>query len=83
METHRERIEVELDEQFDAAELTGEVERIVEASGVVDGTVTIFSEGATAAVTTIEFESACLADLERALDEIAPADAEYAHNEKM
>ncbi len=83
MQVYRETVEVKLDEQFDAAELTGEVERIVAASGVHEGTVSVFSEGATAAVMTIEFEPRCLADLERALDEIAPADAESAHNEKL
>lgn len=82
MITHRECIEVELDAEFDAADLSGEVERIVAESGVRDGTITIFSAGATAAVTTIEYEPGCLTDLQRALDQIAPAHEDYAHNER-
>ena len=82
METHRETITAELEAEFDAADLSREVERIVAESGVREGTVSLFSEGATAAVTTIEYESGCLADLGRALDEIAPADGTYEHNKR-
>ncbi|MFB6265383.1 MAG: secondary thiamine-phosphate synthase enzyme YjbQ [Bradymonadaceae bacterium] len=82
MEHYRERVEVELDANFDAANLEPHVDRIVAASGVSEGTVTVFSAGATAAVTTIEFESGCLSDLERALEQIAPSHEDYAHNEK-
>ena len=82
MKVYRETVERQLEAEFDAADLSGAVERIVNDSGVVEGTVSIFSEGATAAVTTIEYESGCLSDLRRALDEIAPVDRRYAHNEK-
>ena len=82
METHRETITAELEAEFDAADVSGEVERIVAESGIREGTVSLFSEGATAAVTTIEYESGCLADLRRALDEIAPPDGTYEHNKK-
>ena len=82
MTVHRGRITVELEAEFDAADLSADVDRIVDQSGIVTGTVTIFSEGATAGVTTIEYESGCLTDLERALAEIAPANLDYAHNEK-
>lgn len=79
---HREQVTVDLEAEFDAADLTEAVERAVAESGVREGTVSIFSEGSTAAVTTIEYESGCLADLERALDEIAPTDIPYEHDEK-
>jgi secondary thiamine-phosphate synthase enzyme len=36
--------------------------------------------GSTGSITTIEYESGALADLRRALDLLAPADADYAHN---
>jgi secondary thiamine-phosphate synthase enzyme len=45
-----------------------------------EGVVTIFTPSSTSAITTIEFESGALADLRRALDIIAPPDAEYQHN---
>jgi secondary thiamine-phosphate synthase enzyme len=44
------------------------------------GAVILSLKGSTGAVTTIENEPGALADLRRALDQIAPADAEYAHN---
>jgi secondary thiamine-phosphate synthase enzyme len=36
--------------------------------------------GSTGAITTIEYESGALSDLRRALDDIAPAEGDYAHN---
>ncbi|MFB6350241.1 MAG: secondary thiamine-phosphate synthase enzyme YjbQ [Bradymonadaceae bacterium] len=88
MKTYRETIDTDLaaglvpEESLEFDDLSSEVERIVAESGIREGTVSLFSEGATAAVTTIEYESGCLADLRRALDEIAPVDATYEHNKK-
>ena len=82
MAVHRERVTFDLDAEFDAANLGESVDRAVAESGICSGTVTVFSEGATAGITTIEFESGCLADLQRALDDIAPANLDYAHNQK-
>lgn len=64
----------------DIHEITGQVAEVVRASSVVSGLVTVHAPGSTAAVTTIEYESGALADLKRALEAIAPADGEYAHN---
>lgn len=46
------------------------------------GLLNVFVPGSTAGVTTIEHESGCVADLRRALEEIAPRDRDYKHNEK-
>jgi len=61
-------------------DITGAVLEVVDTSEVKEGIVTIFCPGSTSAVTTIEFESGALADLERLFDEIAPQDREYQHN---
>ena len=45
-----------------------------------EGSVLVFTPGSTAAVTTIEYEPGALSDLERLLEELAPAGGEYAHN---
>lgn len=45
------------------------------------GLLNITVPGSTAGVTTIEYESGCVSDLQRALDEIAPQDRKYEHNE--
>lgn len=49
-------------------------------SGVRTGVLTVQMLGSTGAMTTIEYESGALKDLRRALDQIAPADADYGHN---
>lgn len=63
-------------------DLTDAVAERVSASGVRDGTVTVFCPSSTSALTTIEFEAGALADLRRALDEIAPPDRDYQHNRR-
>lgn len=74
--THR----VDLDAPFDAADLSSAVAHAVRNSKVKEGVVILFAEGSTAALTTVEFESGCLADLKRALERVAPISDEYAHN---
>lgn len=66
--------------QGDTKDLTGEVAKAVAASGAAAGVVTVFVVGSTAGVTTIEFEPGAVADLDRAFEQIAPRDAEYAHH---
>lgn len=61
-------------------DLTGEIGRIVAASGVDAGIVNVSGVGSTLGVTTLEFEPGCVKDLQRALDQIAPANHDYAHN---
>ena len=64
----------------DIHDITAQVAGAVSASGLKTGTVTIFCPSSTSAITTIEYESGALADLRRLLDEIIPAQQEYAHN---
>lgn len=69
-----------LDAEFGHRDVTREVEALVTRSGVREGMVVVALTGSTGAVTTIEYEDGALADLRRALDRLAPADASYAHN---
>ena len=64
----------------DMHDITTEVDRALHESGVHNGLVTVFTASSTSALTTIEYESGALADLQRALDEIAPQNREYKHN---
>lgn len=66
--------------EFGHRDLTPELEELVRASGVRTGTLAVQLVGSTGAITTIEYEPGALADLRRALDALAPADADYAHN---
>lgn len=52
-----------------------------QTSGPSAGVAHLFVSGSTAALTTIEYEPGALADLTRALEQIAPVAGHYAHNE--
>lgn len=77
-----ETIELQTRGHAQMIDITGAVAEKVETSGVGSGTVTLFCPGSTGALTTIEYESGALADLERTFDEIVPVDREYAHNRR-
>jgi len=66
----------------DIVDLTPQISREVKKSSVVNGTVTVFVPGSTAAITTIEFESGVINDLRKAIDRMAPEDIYYEHNER-
>ncbi|MDX1415056.1 MAG: secondary thiamine-phosphate synthase enzyme YjbQ [Candidatus Promineifilaceae bacterium] len=61
-------------------DITDEISKGVDDSDFTNGIVTVFCPSATSALTTIEYESGCLEDLERLFDEIIPSDHHYAHN---
>lgn len=64
----------------DMHDITQQVADAVQGSGLASGVVTIFTPSSTSGLTTIEYESGALADLERLLDETVPADRDYRHN---
>jgi secondary thiamine-phosphate synthase enzyme len=63
-------------------DITEQVVRAVAESGVETGIVNVAGTGSTLGITTLEFEPGCVADLERALEKIAPSKSDYAHNER-
>ncbi len=64
----------------EVVDLTGEVSLLVQEAPVRSGIITIFCPSSTSALTTIEFERGCVADLQRLFDELVPPEADYAHN---
>ena len=66
--------------ECDIIDLTGAVREALAKSGLERGTVTVFVPGATAGVTTVEFEDGLVQDLKTAFEKIAPRRGEYAHN---
>jgi len=60
--------------------ITDAVQQAVTEAGLSDGNITIFTPSATSALTTLEFESGCVADFQRLFDEIADPERHYAHN---
>jgi secondary thiamine-phosphate synthase enzyme len=73
-------LNIETAGEGDIIDITPGVRKFLSESGLSDGIADIFCEGSTAAITTIEYESGVLEDLKRALNVIAPADAEYKHD---
>jgi secondary thiamine-phosphate synthase enzyme len=65
----------------DMHDLTGQVEKIVAASGVKVGTVNLFNVGSTAAVGTIEYEPGLQRDLPTLLDKLIPPSRDYGHEQ--
>ncbi|TGC10980.1 secondary thiamine-phosphate synthase enzyme YjbQ [Methanolobus halotolerans] len=66
----------------DIIDLTADVSSLVASSGVMDGIVMVFVPGSTAAISTIEYESGLISDLQEALERLVPQDFNYRHNEK-
>lgn len=64
----------------DIFDITQQVATAVRETGLQAGTVTIFTPSATSALTTIEYESGCVQDLQRLFDEIVSPQRHYAHN---
>jgi secondary thiamine-phosphate synthase enzyme len=72
--------EVSTTGQGDAQDLTTIVAKAVAGSALTTGVATIFVVGSTAGVTTLEFESGVVQDLDRALQRLAPREGEYQHH---
>ncbi len=61
-------------------DITDDVARKVAESGISDGIVTIFTPSATSSLTTIEYESGAISDLQTLFERLVPQDLEYRHN---
>ena len=64
----------------DIIDITPQAKKVVRDSNILEGIIHLFVQHSTAALTTIEFEPGVLSDLRRALSELAPDNAVYAHN---
>ena len=73
-------IELKTRGNADILDITQEVTKMVGETRLNAGIITLFSPSATSAITTIEYESGCLADLRRLFDEIVDPARHYAHN---
>ena len=64
----------------DVVDVTSDVSELVSKSGLSSGIVTVFAPGATAGVTTIEFEPGLVEDIDELFERIAPRNRDYHHN---
>jgi len=74
--------EVKTTDGTDILDLTPRVAGQVEETGVVDGLLTLFIPGSTAALSTIEFETGVINDLRAAIDRLLPRDLPYEHDRR-
>lgn len=79
---YHKKIQFETNGEGDIIDITPRVKAAVSESGIKEGLVTVFVNGSTAAVTTIEYEPGVLSDLRRALSVLAPDDISYAHDSR-
>jgi secondary thiamine-phosphate synthase enzyme len=66
--------------QTDVRNITDAVQETVGKSNLQAGTATVFCPSSTSALTTLEYEPGCVADLKRMFEELLPSGREYAHN---
>ena len=79
---HSETISLSTKGFGDILDITHHVDAMIDRSKIENGLVTVFCPGSTGAVTTIEYESGVLRDLQRAIEKIAPSDIPYEHDRR-
>lgn len=65
---------------FSVKNVTDELLKFVEQTGVMEGQAFVFYQHTTGGVILMEYEAGIMADLEEVLDEIAPVERVYRHH---
>ncbi|RLC69469.1 MAG: YjbQ family protein [Chloroflexi bacterium] len=73
-------IELRTRGRCDIQDITSQVNQEVAQSGVKNGIVTVFVPGSTGGVTTIEFESGLISDLQQMFERVIPTNIAYKHD---
>ena len=76
------RISLKTKGECDIVDITPQVQEQVAGAGVNSGTVTLFVTGSTAGISTIEFESGVLSDLQNMWERIVPRNIPYHHDRR-
>jgi secondary thiamine-phosphate synthase enzyme len=78
------QVEVQVDTkgEGDIIDLTRAVTAFVNSTGIRTGTCHVYVGGSTAAITTIEYEPGLKRDFPALLQQLAPREAAYEHNER-
>jgi secondary thiamine-phosphate synthase enzyme len=66
----------------DILDITRHVDAVTDRSGIKNGLVTVFCPGSTGSVTTIEYESGIVSDLQKAIEKIVPSSIPYEHDKR-
>ncbi|RLJ07632.1 MAG: YjbQ family protein [Candidatus Aenigmatarchaeota archaeon] len=74
-------IKVSSEPETDLIDITDEVSRLVESSGIKNGAVVLFVPGSTASLSTIEYEPNLIEDFKNIMERLVPSDIQYKHKE--
>ncbi|MCJ7616603.1 MAG: secondary thiamine-phosphate synthase enzyme YjbQ [Desulfobacterales bacterium] len=73
------QVNVQLKTGIDIVDISSELQRLIEKSKIINGTLNATVIGSTGSITTIEFEPGVVEDLRLAVNRLAPPDLEYEH----
>jgi secondary thiamine-phosphate synthase enzyme len=74
------RIQITTDGQGDTINVTTDIAREVNNSGVNSGTVTVFMPGSTAGISAIEYEPGLMSDIKQMWERLVPSNITYEHD---
>jgi secondary thiamine-phosphate synthase enzyme len=74
-------ITVRLDTGPDIVDVTGDLGKVIQKSGIQAGSLAATIVGSTGSITTLEYEPGVVDDLKEAINRIAPPGIYYAHEE--
>ena len=66
----------------DIIDITHRVDGVLGHSKIENGLVTVFCPGSTGSVTTLEYESGMVSDLQRAIERMVPSNTPYEHDNR-
>ncbi len=82
MGVFRDSLSLETTRERDIVNITGQLGEILSSSGLSQGTLCVFNPGSTGAITTIEYESGLVQDMQRALERMFPKEIDYEHHKR-
>jgi len=82
MVTFSENISLSTKGFSDILDITHQVGAVIDRSKIENGLVTVFCPGSTGSVTTIEYESGVVSDLQKAIEKIVPSSIPYEHDKR-
>jgi secondary thiamine-phosphate synthase enzyme len=81
MKVVHEKLSLSTSGSGDLINITDKIAKILAASGLKIGNLTVFVIGSTAAVTTFEYEPGLMQDVQQLCEKLIPSQLPYQHNE--
>jgi secondary thiamine-phosphate synthase enzyme len=81
MKIINERISLSTKGNGDFINISSQLRKVMQDSGLHNGIMTVFVSGSTAGIATFEYEPGLIKDLKEFYDKVAPSDVRYHHDE--